>query len=124
VYAEALAVAVTVTADFMFNRWDLEILPYYRIRHILVPWCVRYHERSLRLEAFEYFYVGRGCSSPELYSVGPDWFQYSFVDEEFVVYREFDLRPSNQHILVRVIASFRLVKMCLCHVSLVSRCGP
>jgi hypothetical protein len=24
-----------------------------------------------------------------LYSVGPDWFEYSFVDEEFVVYREF-----------------------------------
>jgi hypothetical protein len=23
------------------------------------------------------------------YSIGPDWFQYSFVDEEFVVYREF-----------------------------------
>jgi hypothetical protein len=26
---------------------------------------------------------------PELYSVGPDWFEYSFIDEEFVVYREF-----------------------------------
>jgi hypothetical protein len=24
-----------------------------------------------------------------LYSVGPDWLEYSFVDEEFVVYREF-----------------------------------
>jgi hypothetical protein len=26
---------------------------------------------------------------PQLYSVGPDWFEYGFVDEEFVVYREF-----------------------------------
>jgi hypothetical protein len=41
------------------------------------------------LQAFEYFYVGRGCGSPEFYSVGPDWFQYNFVDEEFVVYRVF-----------------------------------
>jgi hypothetical protein len=83
VHAEALV----VTADFVFNRWDLEILPYYQIRHI--PWCVRYHAQSLWLEAFEYFYVGRGCGSPELYSVGPDWFECSFVDEESVVYREF-----------------------------------
>jgi hypothetical protein len=36
---------------------------------------------------FEYFYVGLGCGSPELYSIGPDWFEFSFVDEEFVVYR-------------------------------------
>jgi hypothetical protein len=57
VHAEAFAVIVAVTAHFMFNRWGLEILPYYRIRHILVPWCVRYHAQSLRLEAFEYFYV-------------------------------------------------------------------
>jgi hypothetical protein len=85
--AEALAIMVAVMADFVFNRWDLEILPYYPIRHI--PWCVCYHAQSLRLEEFEYFYVGRGCRSTELYSVGPDWFQYSFVDKEFVVYREF-----------------------------------
>jgi hypothetical protein len=67
-----LAVMVAVTADFMFNHWDLEILPYYCIGHI--PWCVRYHAQSLRLEVFKYFYDGRGCGSPELYSVCPDWF--------------------------------------------------
>jgi hypothetical protein len=50
-HAEALAVMVAVTADFVFKRWDLEILPHYRIRH--VPWCVRYRAQSLRLEAFE-----------------------------------------------------------------------
>jgi hypothetical protein len=61
---------VAVTADFVFNRWDLEILPYYRIRHISL--CARYTQ-SLRLEAFEYFCVGRECGSPDLYSVGPDW---------------------------------------------------
>jgi hypothetical protein len=93
VQVEALAVMVAVTADFVFNRWHLEILWYYCIRHI--PWCVRYHAQSLRLEALEYFYVGRGCCSPELYSIGPDWFEY-----------------------------ICLVKMCLCQVSLLSRCSP
>jgi hypothetical protein len=32
-HAEALAVMVAVTTDFVFNRWDLDILPYYRILH-------------------------------------------------------------------------------------------
>jgi hypothetical protein len=39
VHAEALAIIVVVTADFVFNSWDLEILPYYSIRHI--PWCIQ-----------------------------------------------------------------------------------
>jgi hypothetical protein len=86
VHTEVLAIMVAVMADFMFNCWDLEIFPYYRIWHI--PWCICYAQ-SLRLEAFDYFYVGRGCVSPELCSVGPDWFEYSFVGEEFVIYREF-----------------------------------
>jgi hypothetical protein len=73
---------LAVTADFVFNRWDLDILQYYRIRH--VPWCVRYHAQGLRPETFEYFSVGRGCGSPELYSVGPDCFEYCFVDEEIL----------------------------------------
>jgi hypothetical protein len=87
VYAEALAILVAITADIAFNRRNLETLLYYYIQHI--PWCFRYYAQSLRLEAFEDFYVRRGCGSTELYSVGPDWFEYSFVDEEFVVYREF-----------------------------------
>jgi hypothetical protein len=37
----------------------------------------------------------------------------------------FGLRPSNQYILVKVIPScFRFAKMCLCQVSLLSRCSP
>jgi hypothetical protein len=37
----------------------------------------------------------------------------------------FNLRPSNQYILVRTIPSrFRFAKMCLCQVSLLSRCSP
>jgi hypothetical protein len=79
-----LAVLVAIMVDFVLNQWNLEILLYYRIRHIS---CVCYAQ-SLRLEAFEFFYVGRGCGCPELYSVRPDWFQYSFVNEGFVVCRE------------------------------------
>jgi hypothetical protein len=86
VHAEKIAVTVAVTSNFVFNRWDLEILPYYRIRH--TPWFVRYRAQSLRLETFEYFYVGRGCGSPELYSVGPVWFEYSLVNKKSVVYRD------------------------------------
>jgi hypothetical protein len=37
----------------------------------------------------------------------------------------FDLHPSNQYILVRVIPNrFRFAKMCLCQVSLLSSCRP
>jgi hypothetical protein len=37
----------------------------------------------------------------------------------------FDLRPSNQYILIRAGPScFRFVKMCLCQVSLLSKCSP
>jgi hypothetical protein len=37
----------------------------------------------------------------------------------------FDLRPSNQYILMMAIPScFRLGKMCLCQVSLLARCSP
>jgi hypothetical protein len=68
-HAEALTVMVALTADFVFNRWDLEILPCYRIRHI--PWCVRYHAQSLRPEAFEYFYVLHGCGGTNLCVQGP-----------------------------------------------------
>jgi hypothetical protein len=37
----------------------------------------------------------------------------------------FDLRPSNQYILVRVTPGcFRIEKLCLCQVTLLSRCSP
>jgi hypothetical protein len=87
VHAEALAVVVAIMADFVLNRWNSEILQYCHIRHI--PGCVRYYAQSLRLEAFEDFYIGHGCGSQEFYSIGSNWFEYSFVDEEFVICREF-----------------------------------
>jgi hypothetical protein len=79
------------------------------------------------LEAFYDFNVGRRCGSPEnyVYFVGPDWFKYNFVARSLFFVDSFDLHPSNQYILVRVISScFHLVKMCLCQVSLLSRGSP
>jgi hypothetical protein len=42
-----------------------------------------------------------------------------------LVIESFDWHPSNQYLLVRAIPScFRLATMCLCQVSLLSRCSP
>jgi hypothetical protein len=60
VRGEALAVLRTVAADLFFNRW--------------VPF-------GTYQGAFENF-----CA-PELYAVGPDWFKYCLINEDFVVGR-------------------------------------
>jgi hypothetical protein len=81
-----------------FNRRDLKVLSEDLVRH--VPWCISYHAQSFGLEAFKNLDVRDRSRSPELYAVGPDS-------------------------LVRVIPRcFRLAKMCLCHVSRLSRCKP
>jgi hypothetical protein len=48
--AEASTVLRSVAADFVFNRWYLEIPSDNRIQHI--PRCVHYHAQGFRLEAF------------------------------------------------------------------------
>jgi hypothetical protein len=48
---------------------------------------------------------------PELYSVSPDWFEYCLYMRSLFLVESFDFRPSNQYILVRVIPSFRFVKI-------------
>jgi hypothetical protein len=85
-----------------------------RIRN--VPRSVHYLEQSFQLKKLKDFYVGSGNRTTELYSVSIGWFLYRFIYEKFVVCRvSFDLCPSSQHILVRVIPSgFRFEKMCLC----------
>jgi hypothetical protein len=76
-YAEASTVSRAEAAGFFFNCWYLEIPSDNHIQH--VPKCVHYHAQGLRLEMFQNFYVGSGSRTPELYSVGPDWFEYCFV---------------------------------------------
>jgi hypothetical protein len=77
-FVEAVPVLGAESVDFLFNWYDLEILPEHRIRH--VPWCVGYHAQDFSLEAFQYFDVGDGSRAPELYSVGPDGFEDDFID--------------------------------------------
>jgi hypothetical protein len=68
-------------ADFVLNRWDLEILLYYHSAHTAVR-PLSYAESSIGS-------IRRECVSPVFYSIGPDWFEHGFVDEEFIICREF-----------------------------------
>jgi hypothetical protein len=74
--AEASTVLGAVAADFFFNCWYLEIPSDNRIQHILRR--VHYHAQGFRLETFKDFCVGSGSRTPELYSVGPDWYMLYF----------------------------------------------
>jgi hypothetical protein len=59
--------------------------------------------------------------------LSPDWFEYCFIlyMKSLLLVERFDLHRGNQNILVRVIPScFHFAKMCLCQVSLMSRCNP
>jgi hypothetical protein len=57
--------------------------------------------------------------------LSPEWFEYCFIYEKFLLEEGIYLCPSNQYILVRVILScFRFAKMCLCQVSLLSMYSP
>jgi hypothetical protein len=112
--AEASTVLRAIAADFFFNCRYLEILAI-TVFDTYQGVCI-----IMRKD----FYVGSGSRTPELYSVSPDWFEYCFIYEKFVACRV-GLRPSIQYILVRVIPScFSFAKMCLCQVSLLSRCSP
>jgi hypothetical protein len=77
VCTEAGTVLRTVALDFFFNCSYLEIPLDNRIQ--LLPRCVHYHVQGLILEMLQNFYIGCGSCTPELYSVGPDWFEYCFV---------------------------------------------
>jgi hypothetical protein len=115
----------TVVLGFFFSCWSLEFPSDNCIRH--VPMWVHYHAQGLRLETFQNVYVRCGGRTPELYSIGYVQMGLSIVlyKRSFLFVECFDLRPSNQCILVRVIPScFHLTKMCLCQVSLLSRCSP
>jgi hypothetical protein len=67
----------------------------------------------------------------EVEAVPQSCIPYVQIDLSIVLYmrslllvESFDFRPSNQYILVRMIPScFRLPKMCLCQVSLLSGCS-
>jgi hypothetical protein len=101
VCTEASIVLTAVAADFFFNCWCSEIRLDNHIQH--EQRCVQYHVQTLKLEAFYDLYVGSGRRTPEFYSISPDWFVYCFIYEKLLLTESFDLNPSNQYILVRVI---------------------
>jgi hypothetical protein len=47
------------------------------------------------LETFKNFYVGSGSRIPELYSLSPDWFEYSLVNEIYFGY-SYNLNGANK----------------------------
>jgi hypothetical protein len=100
-----------VAVKFFFNCWYLEVLLNNHIRH--VPRRVHYHAQGLQLKMIQNLYVGSRSRVPELYPISPDWSEYGFRDEKFVACCEVWLLPS----------CFCFAKMCLCQVSLLSRCS-
>jgi hypothetical protein len=82
VYIEARALLRAAVTDIFFNCWCLEIPSYNRIWHL--PGCLYNHKQNLRLETFYDFYALSGSRNAQLFSVGPDWFGYYFVYENFV----------------------------------------
>jgi hypothetical protein len=80
--AEASTILRAVAADFCFNCWYLEIRSDNRIRHI--PKVRPLSCARLSIGNVLEFYVGSGSRTPELYSIGPDWSEYSFIYEKLV----------------------------------------
>jgi hypothetical protein len=75
--AKSITIVRAVTADFFFD-WAAEVLSDEWIMD--VPWGVHYDAQNLRLESFQNFNVWGGSSSQQLYTVGPDGFEYSFIE--------------------------------------------
>jgi hypothetical protein len=120
--AEESTISEVVTADFFFNCWYFEI-PSDK------PFLAHTKVRSLP--------CARLSIGNVLEFLCWKWKPYLRVVFRkarliFVLYmrslllvESFNFRPSNQYILVRVIPScLRFAKVCLCQVSLLSRCSP
>jgi hypothetical protein len=66
------------SSTIFFDCWAAEVPSDEWIRD--VPGGVHNHAQDLGLESFQDFNVGGGSSAPELYTIGPDGFQYCFVE--------------------------------------------
>jgi hypothetical protein len=114
--AEASTVLRAVAADFIFNCWYLEIPSDNRIRHQGASTIVRKAldwKRSI-ISMLEVEAIPQSCIP--LVQIGLSIVLYM---RSLLLVESFDLRPSNQYILVKVIPScFHFAKMCLCQVSL------
>jgi hypothetical protein len=75
--AKSITIVRAVTTDF-FDCRAAEVPPDEWIRD--VPWGVHNDAQVLRLESFQNFNVGGENSAAELYTVGPDGFEYGFIE--------------------------------------------
>jgi hypothetical protein len=76
--AKSIIIVWAVTADFFFDCRAVEVPSYEWISD--VPWGVHNDAQDHRLESFQNFNVWGGSSSPQLYTVGPDGFEYGFIE--------------------------------------------
>jgi hypothetical protein len=76
--AKSITIVRDVTADFFFDCRTAEVPSDERIRD--VPCGIHNHAQDLRLESFQIFIVGGRSSAPDLYTVGPDGFEYGFIE--------------------------------------------
>jgi hypothetical protein len=75
---KSITIVRAVTADFFFDCRAAEVPSDEWISH--VPWGVHNHAQDLRLESFQSFNVEGGSSAPEMNTVGPDGFEYGFIE--------------------------------------------
>jgi hypothetical protein len=78
--AKSITIVRAVMADFFFDCRAVEDPSDEWIRDD-VPWGVHNDAQDLKLESFQNFNVGGGNSAPELYTIGPDGFEYGFIEE-------------------------------------------
>jgi hypothetical protein len=76
--AKSITIVRAVTADYFFDCRAAEVPSDEWIRD--VPWGVHNDAQDLRLESFRNFNVGGGSSAPELCTLGPDGFEYGFIE--------------------------------------------
>jgi hypothetical protein len=77
--AEVSTIVRAEAADFFCDCWAVKVPTDERVGNL--PGSVHYHAHGLGLESFQDFDVGGGSSAPELYTVGPDGFEYGFIEE-------------------------------------------
>jgi hypothetical protein len=67
-----------VKADFFFDCRAAEVRSNEWNRD--VPWGVHNDAQDLMLESLQNFNARGGSSAPELYTIGPDGFEYGFIE--------------------------------------------
>jgi hypothetical protein len=99
------------TAVFFFHWKYSEVRANDWLWH--VPGGIHYQTQDFRLKTFQNCNDEICGRAPELNAIRPDWFEYCFVDEEFVADREFGLASKYQYILVREIPIVYVSQKCV-----------